>query len=134
MSPGFTDISSLLLVRIWMMPGCVSSGSCSAYCSLVIGFVRDALFVLLFLNLASWNLTVHQIPYMWTFKLWTSKDVDVCSHVQSPKFTCLTYIVTCLHLLRVVMLLWTHSVQCCVELHSAVSLFQAQDVQSKGMM
>ena len=48
MALGFTEISPLSLVRIWMRPGCVSSGRCSAYCSLVLGFIQDALFVLLF--------------------------------------------------------------------------------------
>ena len=57
---------------------------------------------------------VQEVPFIWLFKLWPFKDVDTCFCVQSCKFTCLVYFVTCMQPLQLVALLCTLLYSACI--------------------
>ena len=74
------------------------------------------------------------VPYIRTFKLWTFKDVNVHSHVQSRKLVhmsgglchmCASSTSSCAFVY--------FTVQYCIEYSSTVSLFQAQDVWKQAL-
>jgi len=84
-------------------------------------------------RLSDWTeLNWTEVQIIWTFKLWTVRDANERSHVQSQKLVrCLTYIVVCMHPLDVWLCFCVLIAQHCMKYHKTISLFQAQDVQEQ---
>ena len=71
---------------------------------------------------------LHQVPYIWTFKLWTFKDANVRSHVQSRKLVHVSGVHCHVHASSTCGCAFVYfTVQYCIEYSSTVSLLEIRE-------